>query len=220
MIGIIKKDVMISLLFFLLIVVLEFIYGFAAWDMVQKYASSSLLLVCNTIFVVLFSHFLLTEQAEAKSNGYYFLKTLPLKTTEIIAGKFVLVLFIDILYVLFAVFIVGLFSKSPEFFTFWRAYIIVCAVLSLNVTAVLYIVVYKFGFGNFFKILVQLLGPLCLIVMFILWFAFRDVLAQKYYSQILSLFNNTNIFIFVISGMLIFIGLMTASIKVYNKQEF
>ena len=138
MIGIIKKDIMMSLLFFLLIVMLEFIYGYAAWGMVQKYAASSLLLVSNTIFVVLFSQFLLTEQTEAKTNGYEFLKTLPIKTSEIISGKFALVLFIDILYVLFAFFIVGLFSKPPEFSNFWRAYIIVCAVVSLNVTAVLY----------------------------------------------------------------------------------
>ncbi len=220
MIGIIKKDIMKSLLSVVLIAGMEFIYGYAAWDMVQKYAASSLLLVCNTIFVVLFSHFLMTEQKETKSNGYHFFKTLPLNTGEIVAGKFVLVLFLDVLYLLFTFFILGLFSKPAEFFTFWRAYIIICAIVSLNLTAVLYIFEYKFEFNTLFKITVQLLGPLFLVVTFIIWFVFRDVLAQKYYSQILSLINYTNIFIFVISGLLLFFGLMILSIQVYNKQEF
>jgi len=220
MIGIIKKDIVMSLLFVLLIFVLEFVYGYAAWDMVQKYASSSLLLVCNTIFVVLFSHFILTEQAEAKSNGYGFVKTLPLRTGEIVAGKFVLVLFIAVLYVFFTVFVVGLFAKPPEFITFWHAYIVFCAVLSMNITAVLYIALYKFGFSNFFKILVQFLGPVCLVVTFIFWFSFRDVLKQKYYTLILSLFNYTNIFIFVFFGLILFICLMILSIQVYNRNKF
>ncbi|MBN2414186.1 ABC-2 transporter permease [candidate division KSB1 bacterium] len=218
MIGIIKKDMMKSLMFVVLIVVLEFIYGYAAWDMVQKYAASSILLVCNTIFVVLFSHFFMVEQAEAKNNGYDFLKILPLKTSEIVTGKFLLVLFIDILYVFFTFFVVGLFSGSAEFSAFWRAYIIVCAIVSLNVTAVLYVIVYKFGFNALFKIIVQLLGPLFLIVTFILWFVFRDVLTQNYHTQIVSLFNHTNLFWAVISGLIFFIGLMNVSIRVYNNR--
>jgi len=93
-----------------------------------------------------------SEQLEEKSQGYKFLRILPLSDREIIASKFAVLLITTVILVCFNCMSYFLIKWSADLFIVGRVFILFCGNLSLIIGAFLYIFIFRFGAAKFIKI--------------------------------------------------------------------
>ncbi|MFC2166685.1 ABC-2 transporter permease [Acidobacteriota bacterium] len=104
------------------------------------------------IILILLGSTITCEQNESKTRGYDFLKTLPVKDSQIVKAKFSLV-FLTACFVIMYVSIIYLFvSKPPNVFSFALIFIPLCVFVGLIFTALLYILIFKIGLSKAIKI--------------------------------------------------------------------
>lgn len=111
------------------------------------------------ILVIFFWMWILTigfissgEQQEAKSNGYEFLKTLPLSDSEIVATKFLLTLIMVVFVVCLDLVLLSFFKGTPFQLKAILFFIPVNGMACLLLAGLLYIGVFKYGFARMHKI--------------------------------------------------------------------
>jgi hypothetical protein len=91
------------------------------------------------------------EQMESKSNGYAFLKILPIEPTQIVKAKFALVFIAVAIYVGGCCVAFAFISTSPDYLIPSCAYVIVYGSICLLAGALLYLGIFRFGFSRFGK---------------------------------------------------------------------
>lgn len=117
------------------------------------------------------------ESVEGKDRGYDFLKTLPIRDTELVAGKFFLPLVFVILDVIYAVLFLHIHSPSVEFFVIGRGFVFLCAAISLVAAGGVYVAVFRFGITRFMRGVLILVPVLLMIVPFVTWLFVRESLS-------------------------------------------
>ena len=88
---------------------------------------------------------MVVEQNEKKFNGYAFLRTLPLTSRQIVGSKFLLVFFAVCFLFIFENIILLFMQGTLELFKIARIFILLSADGALILSALLYIILFKFG---------------------------------------------------------------------------
>jgi hypothetical protein len=92
-----------------------------------------------------------SEKAEDKTHGYDFLRTLPIKDSEIVLSKFLIVLLTTIFLVAFN-YILYLFIPGPvHLFTIGRILVLISGIYALILAATSYVIIFRFGHAKFVK---------------------------------------------------------------------
>lgn len=103
------------------------------------------------------------EQMESKTNGYAFLRILPIEPAQIVNAKFAMVFIGITMYVLGCCAAFAMISTSPDYLISSCGYIIVHADICLLAAALLYIGIFRFGYTKFGKFV--LITWVCLFIM-------------------------------------------------------
>ena len=91
------------------------------------------------------------EQAESKTNGYAFLRILPIETARIVKAKFALVFVAVAIYVTGCSVAFAFVSTAPDYLVPSCAYVIVHGDICLVLAGLLYLGIFSFGFSRFGK---------------------------------------------------------------------
>jgi hypothetical protein len=91
------------------------------------------------------------EQMESKTNGYAFLRILPIEPAQIVKAKFALVFIAVAIYVGGCCAAFTLVSTDPEYLIPSCAYLIIHGDVCLVAAALLYLGIFRFGFSRFGK---------------------------------------------------------------------
>jgi len=137
--------------------------------MAGKNPSVPLILISGfLIFMVVFGSVFANEQYEEKNKGYSFLAILPVKTSSIVASKFLLVLLADIFLAGFLVFLLSFTSATGDQFTLIRSYFFMMAAICLFLAAIIYIGIFLFSYTKFalgFLVFTSVLGVLPIVIL-------------------------------------------------------
>jgi len=91
------------------------------------------------------------EKAEDKTQGYDFMRILPIRDREIVLSKFFLVLISTVFLVAFN-YILYLFIPGPvHLYTIGRIFVLLSAVYALVLAGTSYVIIFRFGHAAFVK---------------------------------------------------------------------
>ncbi|MCJ7582090.1 MAG: ABC-2 transporter permease, partial [Candidatus Aminicenantes bacterium] len=170
------------------------------------------------IILILLGSTITCEQNESKTRGYDFLKTLPVKDSQIVKAKFSLV-FLTACFVSVYVSVIYLFvSKPPNVFAFALIFIPLCVFVGLLLTALLYILIFKIGLSKAIKIgWIAFFGVVIGTILFIEFVLVKsDINSEKMSAFIQSI----PLVIWISSGLGFLVGyflLMSVAIKAKEK---
>jgi hypothetical protein len=107
------------------------------------------------------------EKTEEKSNGYKFLRTLPIKDHEVVLSKFSIVLLTTIFLVAFNYSLYLFIPGSAYMYAIGRVVVFLSAIYALLLAAVSYIIIFRFGHSAFVKfvwaaMIISMIGPIIL----------------------------------------------------------
>jgi hypothetical protein len=164
------------------------------------------------IFLLVFGAVFMNEQYEEKHKGYDFLDILPIKTSEIVAAKFGLVLLTDIAVVGYLLFLFSFFPLSPSDWVLVRSYFLMMGVACLAFAAFSYIVIFVIGYTKFAVI----------VMTFFVLLGFVPILFMRLYGgnmnalveSILTFLRNLNWMILLPLALVGYFILMGITIKV------
>lgn len=108
------------------------------------------------LFFVVLGAVYIHEQMEEKTNGYVFLRLLPIEASDIVISKFVLVFLSVFIYVAFHCVAFAKISSDPSY---WRPscfFLIINGNICLVLTALLYIGIFRYGYAKAGKFVVFL----------------------------------------------------------------
>jgi hypothetical protein len=164
------------------------------------------------IFLLVFGAVFMNEQYEEKHKGYDFLYILPVKTVEIVAAKFGLVLLTDAAVVGYLLFLFSFSPLSPSDWVLVRSYFLMMGVVCLAFAAFSYTVIFVIGYTKFAVIVMTffvLLGFVPILIMK-LYGGKMDVLVES----ILTFLRNLNWMILLPLALVGYFILMGIAIKV------
>ena len=172
------------------------------------------------IILILLGSTITCEQNESKTKGYDFLRTLPIKDSQIVRAKFFLV-FLTACFVIVYVSVIYLFvSKPPDVFAIAQIFIPLCVFVGLLLAALLYILVFKMGLSKAIKIgWIIFLGVVVLTILFIEVVLIKsDIDAGK----IAALINSIPLVIWMALGvgvLAVYFVMMSIAIKVKTRNR-
>ena len=111
-----------------------------------------LLLQMLWMWVAISSVISLGEAIEDKNGGYHLLRQLPLKLSEIVASKFLLVVCTVLLMVAYNALIFSLFASDPTRLALAIRLVLAGAMAFLIIAGAIYAAVYRFGLSNMVKV--------------------------------------------------------------------
>ncbi len=170
-------------------------------------------MICGVLIIMLvLGAVFMNEQYEEKYKGYDFLDILPVKTGEIVASKFGLVLLADIAVVGYLLFLFSFSPLSPRDWILVRSYFLMMGVFCLAFAALSYMVIFIISYTKFAVI----------IMTFFVLLGFVPVLIMKLYGDnmnvlvesILTFLRNLNWIILLPSALVGYLILMWLAIKV------
>jgi hypothetical protein len=164
------------------------------------------------IFMLVFGPVFMNEQYEEKHKGYDFLDILPVKTGEIVAAKFGLVLLTDIVVVGYFLFLFSFSALSPKDWILVRSYFLMMGVVCLAFAAFSYMAIFVMGYTKFAVI----------IMTFFVLLGFVPILIMKFYGNnmdllvgsILTFLRNLNWILILPLALMGYLILMGIAIKV------
>jgi hypothetical protein len=106
------------------------------------------------LFFVILGSVYIHEGLEQKSNGYAFLRTLPVRASDIVVSKFLLVFLTTLVYTGFHCLAFVKISPDPSYFNPSCSYLIINANICLLLTALLYIGIFRYGYAKVGKFVV------------------------------------------------------------------
>jgi hypothetical protein len=106
------------------------------------------------LFFVVLGAIIIHEQFEQKTNGYPFLRTLPVKASAIVRSKFLLVFLTTLIYVGFHCVAFAQISPDPNYFNPSCSFLIINANLCLVLTALLYVGLFRYGYAKVGKLVI------------------------------------------------------------------
>jgi len=163
---------------------------------------------------------IISEKMEEKNNGYAFMKNLPIKDRNIVGSKFIVVLTVVTFLCVYCFSLISLIEGKAYLLPFGRIFLSLCGNLSLIFAAGMYILVYRWGYGNFTKIawivvVVLMVGPF-------LFIEFVLVRRNIDYGTWLQSVNNLPWFIWLITTVVtltVFWTLLQAAVKAKESQR-
>jgi hypothetical protein len=105
------------------------------------------------LFLIILGTIYIHEQFEQKTNGYAFLRILPIKFDDIVIAKFLLVFLTTLFYVGFHCVAFSRISNDPNYLGPSCSYLIINANICLLLAALLYLGIFRFGFSKVGKYL-------------------------------------------------------------------
>lgn len=96
------------------------------------------------------------EQWEQKSNGYAFLRTLPVKASDIVSSKFFLVLLSVLIYIGFHCVAFFKISTDPSYWKPSCSFLIINGNICLILVALLYVGIFRYGYNKVGKFVIFL----------------------------------------------------------------
>jgi hypothetical protein len=108
------------------------------------------------LFFVVLGAIYIHEQLEQKSNGYAFLRTLPVKASDIVVSKFLLVLLSALVYIGFHCVAFVKISTDPSYWKPSCSFLIINGNICLILTASLYIGIFRYGYNKVGKYVIFL----------------------------------------------------------------
>ncbi len=185
------------------------------WFLIRKELSGAMVLMQGLwLILAVIGALAVNEKIEEKSQGYNFLKSLPLKDLEIILSKFSLALLTTAILVAYN-YILYLFFPGPEYlYTLGRVFVFLCAIFAIFLAGISYIIIFRFGHAVFVKfvwvaMIITMVSP-------ILIFEFVILKMDTDISKITDTLTQMNgmIWILVLScGLAIYYLLMQTAIK-------
>ncbi len=172
------------------------------------------------IILLLLGSMIVCEQSEGKSNGYDFLRMLPVKDSQIVKAKFFLVFLTACFVVMYVKIIYQFVSRPPDVFPISQVFIPLCAVVGILLDAFLYTLIYKIGFSKTIKI-----GWIIFVVIILGAFLFIELVLVKSGIDIgkISVFvNSVSIWIWIVLGLGAlsgYFGLMSMAIKTKERNR-
>jgi hypothetical protein len=106
------------------------------------------------LFFVALGAVYIHEQLEQKSNGYAFLRMLPVRASDIVIPKFLLVFLSVLLYIGFHCVAFAKISSAPNYFGPSCAFLVINGNICLILTAVLYIGIFRYGYAKVGKFVI------------------------------------------------------------------
>lgn len=152
------------------------------------------------------------ENLESKIKGYAFLSTLPIKTREVVMCKFSVAFFAIVIYEVFQLSTLSLFSTPAEYLGLIRSYLVLYGGICLIISGLFYLIIFKFGFLRTSKFVFILW-----IVLFISPLPIREFLAPKFNIEIMDIIRSAasmNWILVAVASLVIYAGLMQATIRV------
>jgi hypothetical protein len=108
------------------------------------------------LFFVVLGAVYIHEQLEQKSNGYKLLRTLPVKASDIVISKFILVFLSVFIYLGFHCVAFAKISADPSYWKPSCFFLIINGGLCLILTALLYVGIFRYGYNKIGKYVVFL----------------------------------------------------------------
>lgn len=93
------------------------------------------------------------EQIEYKSKGYAFLRTLPLKKSEIVYSKFIVMFLTVLFFVGYLCTAYSIFPVPREDLALIYSYIIILGSINLLIAGLIYVGIFRYGFHKISKII-------------------------------------------------------------------
>jgi len=158
------------------------------------------------------------EQIEYKFKGHIFLKLLPIKDRDIVLVKFLLVYLSVLIFVIFNLIAFTSISKDPSFFDPSRSFIVLNGVFCLVFSALLYQIIFKFGFDKVGKYIIIfwvfiLAAPLILVI-----FVLPKIGLTR--NEIIMFFAKANWILMAAAGTIIYFGLMQLAVKIKRTSQY
>ncbi len=175
----------------------------------------------NQLFIMLSSPLLLLlvlssvithERAEDKYNGYTFLQVLPLKASEIVGVKFLLMLLIDAAASFLILLLIPLIFETPVKTAVANGVILLIGNFSLLVVAMIYLGIYALGFTKFANVAKISVFAFLIIPQVILFVTLKSR-AGFDLKAITLFFINTNWLAVTGCSVLLYLILMLAAIR-------
>jgi len=155
------------------------------------------------------------EQIEAKNKGYIFLSTLPIKKSEIVISKYMLVFLSVVFFVVYYSIAILFFPTPPEHLTLIRTFICILGGICLMISGVVYLGIYRFGFSKLSKVIFALWIFLFLSPVFV-----KEFLMPKFNIgtlDIIQFFAGFNWILFSVFSVIIFLSTLWLSVKQVNR---
>jgi hypothetical protein len=166
------------------------------------------------IFWVIFAAMWMQEQIEFKSNGYKFLRTLPLKNKDIVGAKFIVVFASVFFYVSFYCIAFAFISSAPEYFNPSCKMMINMGMVCLIIAGLLHMGIIKFGYMNFGKFLLILMILGLVIPMLVTTFLLPKIGLTRY--DVLTSITSVNWMLVTAVGLVVYFGIMRMAMKMKN----
>ena len=168
------------------------------------------------LFFVVLGAVYMHEGLEQKSNGYAFLRMLPVGASDIVIPKFLLVFLSVLVYVGFHCVAFAKISSAPSYFGPSCSFLIINGNVCLILTAAFYIGIFRYGYAKVGKFLVLfwLLIVLSPIPINILLLRRLGIARQDIIEKIVSL----NWVIVTLACVALYILLMGVAVKILAKQ--
>jgi hypothetical protein len=168
------------------------------------------------LFFVVLGAIYIHEQLEQKTNGYAFLRTLPIKASDIVVSKFLLVFLTNLIYVGFHCVAFAKISSDPGYFNPSCAFLIINANICLVLTALLYLGIFRYGYALVGKLVILFWFLIVISPVAINIFLLKrlGISRQAIIERVVSL--NWVVVTFV--GLALYFLLMSVAIKTLKKQ--
>jgi hypothetical protein len=185
------------------------------WFLVRKELSGAMVMFQGLWLILTVEGALaVSEKIEEKSEGYKFLRCLPLKDREVVLSKFALVLLTTAILVAYN-YIIYLFFPGPEYlYTIGRVFVLLCAIFAIVLAAVSYIIIFRFGHAVFVKfvwvaMIITMVSPI-LVLEFVIIKMDTDI---SKITETLTQMNGMIWFLVLSGGLMIYYLLMQTAIK-------
>ena len=214
MLGIIRKDILFYLGYAALMVLT---CGLALIQ--DGMDRGAVILLGNLQMLVVVGGCALNEMTEDRSNGYLFLRSLPITSRELIGAKFMLILIFSTVGLTFSLSMVGMFPVSVTFSTISRLYLTLCAIGAITLGSLLLTGIYRYGFTRLFRAALFTLPVLVISVPIMLFLVFKGQLVRLDWSQI----SHGVVLPFMVGGLmpclLLVYALYRVSVRAYERGE-
>ena len=169
------------------------------------------------IFWVIFAAMWMSEQIEFKSNGYKFLRTLPIKDKDIVGAKFIVVFGSVCIYVIFHCIAFAFISKAPDYFNPSCTIMINMGNVCLIFAGLLHVGVIKFGYMSFGKFLWILMIAGIVLPIVVTSFLLPKIGLTRY--DVIEAITSVNWIAMTAVGFALYYGLMRIAVKFLNKEK-
>jgi hypothetical protein len=218
MIYLMKKFSLIFILYILLAVGLVFpLFNYDRLTGPDPLTLNFVFTLAPYLFFVVLGAVYIHEQLEQKSNGYAFLRTLPVKASDIVISKFLLVFLSALVYIVFHCVAFAKISSDPNYFNPSCSFLIISGNICLILTALLYVAIFRYGYNKVGKFVVLLWLFIVLSPIPINIFLLRrlGISRQEIIEKVISL----NWVIVTLVCLALYYFLMSVAIKTLKKQS-